>query len=178
MSEIGPKSRPPLATELYAAGRLIGNKCFDENFEVSRAARRRAAQATLLCAAHTALRVHATRRRAKRSHHAAPHMPICTAHATLHRARRAAPPAKIAPADAPRPRPQFLACKNKDEKPSACLAQGEAVHKCVYDLYQEIAKKAQKEFAAHAKCLDGSDLRTQECKKTQRAFETAYYSQS
>ena len=31
MSEIGPKSRPPLATELYAAGRLIGNKCFDEN---------------------------------------------------------------------------------------------------------------------------------------------------
>ena len=82
------------------------------------------------------------------------------------------------PADAPRPRPQFLACKNKDEKPSACLAQGEAVHKCVYDLYQEIAKKAQKEFAAHAKCLDGSDLRTQECKKTQRAFETAYYSQS
>ena len=82
------------------------------------------------------------------------------------------------PADAPRARPQFLACKNKDEKPSACLAQGEAVHKCVYDLYQEIAKKAQKEFAAHAKCLDGSDLRTQECKKTQRAFETAYYSQS
>ena len=73
---------------------------------------------------------------------------------------------------------EFLACKNKDEKPSACLAQGEAVHKCVYDLYQEIAKKAQKEFAAHAKCLDGSDLRTQECKKTQRAFETAYYSQS
>ena len=105
MSEIGPKSRPPLATELYAAGRIIGNKCFEENFE-------------------------------------------------------------------------FLACKNKDEKPSACLAQGEAVHKCVYDLYQEIAKKAQKEFAAHAKCLDGSDLRTQECKKTQRAFETAYYSQS
>jgi hypothetical protein len=37
MSEIGPKSRPPLATELYAAGRLIGNKCFDENFEVCRA---------------------------------------------------------------------------------------------------------------------------------------------
>ena len=30
----------------------------------------------------------------------------------------------------------------------------------------------------NAKCLDGSDLRTQECKKTQRAFETAYYSQS
>ena len=93
---------------------------------------------------------------------------------------RSAPPADAAhtPSHAPRPRPQFLACKNKDEKPSACLAQGEAVHKCVYDLYQEIAKKAQKEFAAHAKCLDGSDLRTQECKKTQRAFETAYYSQS
>ena len=52
------------------------------------------------------------------------------------------------------------------------------MHKCVYDLYQEIAKKAQKEFAAHAKCLDGSDLRTNECKKTQAAFEQAYYSQS
>ena len=106
-----------------------------------------------------------------RSSRSALHILRCAVHATRRRE-------KIAPSHAPPTRPQFLACKNKDEKPSACLAQGEAVHKCVYDLYQEIAKKAQKEFAAHAKCLDGSDLRTQECKKTQRAFETAYYSQS
>ena len=115
--------------------------------------------------------------------HAAPRTPHCprtsrAAHKASPAARKKLRPLPHTPADAPRARPQFLACKNKDEKPSACLAQGEAVHKCVYDLYQEIAKKAQKEFAAHAKCLDGSDLRTQECKKTQRAFETAYYSQS
>ena len=30
-SEVGPSGRPPMANELYAAGRLIGNKCFDEN---------------------------------------------------------------------------------------------------------------------------------------------------
>ena len=65
MSEIGPKSRPPLATELYAAGRLIGNKCFDENFEVCRAA----------CAAHATLRSSGNCARG------------CAAHATLRRAR-------------------------------------------------------------------------------------------
>ena len=81
MSEIGPKSRPPLATELYAAGRLIGNKCFDENFEVCVLQPRKLRTPT---------------RSACRS---APHTPLCTAHAAprrraahaaLHRAHRAA----------------------------------------------------------------------------------------
>ena len=31
--EVGPSSRPPMANELYAAGRVIGNKCFDENLD-------------------------------------------------------------------------------------------------------------------------------------------------
>ena len=30
---IGPKTRPPLSSELYAAGRLIGNTCFQQNLE-------------------------------------------------------------------------------------------------------------------------------------------------
>ena len=33
MSEITPTGRPPFSSELYAAGRIIGNKCYDENFE-------------------------------------------------------------------------------------------------------------------------------------------------
>eukprot|EP00966_Prymnesium_polylepis_P004345 99567-Prymnesium_polylepis.1 len=33
MGDIAPNGRPPMATELYAAGRIIGNKCFDENHE-------------------------------------------------------------------------------------------------------------------------------------------------
>ena len=32
-NEVGPQARPPMATELYAAGRVIGNKCFDENLD-------------------------------------------------------------------------------------------------------------------------------------------------
>ena len=32
-SAVGLDGRPPMATELYAAGRVIGNKCFDENLE-------------------------------------------------------------------------------------------------------------------------------------------------
>ena len=31
--EVGPTARPPLAHELVAAGRVIGNKCFDENLD-------------------------------------------------------------------------------------------------------------------------------------------------
>ena len=31
--EVGAKSRPPKATELYAAGRVIGFKCFDPNLD-------------------------------------------------------------------------------------------------------------------------------------------------
>ena len=31
--EVGPSSRPPMGNELYAAGRIIGNKCFDENLD-------------------------------------------------------------------------------------------------------------------------------------------------
>lgn len=30
-SAVGPQTRPPMAAELYAAGRIIGLKCFDEN---------------------------------------------------------------------------------------------------------------------------------------------------
>ena len=29
----GPEGRPPRSAELYAAGRVIGFKCFDANFE-------------------------------------------------------------------------------------------------------------------------------------------------
>ena len=32
-SEVGPSSRPPMANELVAAARVIGNKCFDENLK-------------------------------------------------------------------------------------------------------------------------------------------------
>ncbi len=32
-SEVSPTSRPPMANELYAAGRIIGNKCFEENLD-------------------------------------------------------------------------------------------------------------------------------------------------
>lgn len=32
-ASVGPSTRPPMATELYAAGRVIGNKCFDENLD-------------------------------------------------------------------------------------------------------------------------------------------------
>ncbi|KAL1527972.1 hypothetical protein AB1Y20_009343 [Prymnesium parvum] len=31
MADISPDIRPPMATELYAAGRVIGNRCFDQN---------------------------------------------------------------------------------------------------------------------------------------------------
>ena len=37
-SEVSPQGRPPMANELYAAGRVIGNKCFDENLDCMRRA--------------------------------------------------------------------------------------------------------------------------------------------
>lgn len=33
VSEVGPAGRPPTSHELYAAGRVIGYKCFDQNYE-------------------------------------------------------------------------------------------------------------------------------------------------
>eukprot|EP00316_Scyphosphaera_apsteinii_P003359 CAMPEP_0119307466 /NCGR_PEP_ID=MMETSP1333-20130426/7954_1 /TAXON_ID=418940 /ORGANISM="Scyphosphaera apsteinii, Strain RCC1455" /LENGTH=104 /DNA_ID=CAMNT_0007311017 /DNA_START=106 /DNA_END=420 /DNA_ORIENTATION=- len=102
MAEIGVNGRPPMSTELYAAGRIIGNKCFDENFD-------------------------------------------------------------------------FMKCKAKDERPSACLSEGEQVHQCVYSLFKEISAKAKPELYKFTKCLDYADLRTWECKKEQAAFERAFY---
>ena len=32
-AEIGASTRPPTSSELYAAGRVIGNRCFDQNLE-------------------------------------------------------------------------------------------------------------------------------------------------
>ena len=32
-AEVGPEGRPPRSAELYAAGRVIGFKCFDANFD-------------------------------------------------------------------------------------------------------------------------------------------------
>jgi len=102
-SEVGPEGRPPKANELYAAARVIGNKCFDENLD-------------------------------------------------------------------------FMKCKGvKGEAPTACAAEGEAVHKCVYSLYKDISAKAAKEFKDYASCLDGADLRVAMCKQKQSAFENAYY---
>ena len=104
--DVGPASRPPMANELYAAGRIIGNKCFDENLD-------------------------------------------------------------------------FMKCKqSKGEAPTACSAEGEQVHKCVYALFKDISGKAAKEFKDYAACLDTYDLQVPQCKKSQAAFEQAYYSAS
>ena len=32
-ADVAPNGRPPRSAELYAAGRVIGYKCFEENFE-------------------------------------------------------------------------------------------------------------------------------------------------
>ena len=102
-SAVGADSRPPKATELYAAGRVIGNKCFDENLD-------------------------------------------------------------------------WMKCRSvKGEGPSACAPEGEAVHKCVYGLYKEIAGKAAKEFSTYTSCLDWYELNVPSCKKEQANFEKAFY---
>ena len=100
---IGPAARPPMAAELYAAGRVIGFKCFDENMA-------------------------------------------------------------------------FMKCKGaKGAGPSACAAEGEVVHNCVYALYKEINTKVQKQFNDYANCLERADLQIAQCKKRQAEFERAYY---
>ena len=105
-AEVGVDTRPPKATELYAAGRLIGAKCFDENLD-------------------------------------------------------------------------WMKCRQaKGEGPSACAGEGEAVHRCVYGLYKDIASKAATQFKDYAHCLNWYDLDTPSCKKEQQTFERAYYAAS
>lgn len=159
--DIGPTQRPPYSSELYAASRVIGFKCFDENVEFMKCrptlhelnclprpehTRPAAAAASRCC--------HATAgRRALPLSHA---YPPCT-----HGWRRKTPP---------------CACRaGSDDNPNACTAEGTKVHGCVYSLYKEISAKAPKQFADFAKCIDGEDLRVHRCKETQDAFETAFY---
>ena len=99
---IGPDTRPPLSSELFAAGRIIGYKCYDANLN-------------------------------------------------------------------------YLKCKNRDENPAACLPEGEATHKCVYDLFNEIRAKAPRQFAELSACLEWEDLQLDRCKAKQHACEAAYY---
>eukprot|EP00965_Chrysotila_dentata_P012099 396910-Pleurochrysis_carterae.AAC.3 len=100
--EISPAGRPPLSHELYGAGRVIGNKCFEENL-------------------------------------------------------------------------QYLKCRAQDAHPAKCAAEGEVVHKCVYDLFKEISGKAPEEFKKLTKCLDYGDLTMSFCRKEQEAFERKFY---
>ena len=71
-----------------------------------------------------------------------------------------------------------LKCRStKGEGPTACSAEGAAVHTCVYGLYKDIASKAAaaKEFSTYARCLNWYDLAVAPCKEEQKAFEAAYY---
>lgn len=71
-----------------------------------------------------------------------------------------------------------MQCKAKGGNPTACAAEGERVHRCVYDLYKEISAKAPKQFSLFAACLDKNDLRSFECKSQQQVFERAFYAAS
>jgi NADH dehydrogenase (ubiquinone) 1 alpha subcomplex subunit 8 len=102
VSDVGPTGRPPTSQELYGAGRVIGYKCFDQNYE-------------------------------------------------------------------------FMKCKAKDDSPTACAAEGDEVHRCVYGLFKEISAKAPKQFNLLSKCLDNEDLQPHLCKAKQEAFEGAFY---
>ena len=105
VSEVGPSGRPPSSQELYAAGRVIGYKCFDQNYD-------------------------------------------------------------------------FMKCKAKDDSPTACVSEGDAVHGCVYGLFKQISSTTKKEFDALAKCLDNEDLQPHMCKAKQAAFESTFYAKT
>jgi hypothetical protein len=105
-AEVGASSRPPLAHELYAAARVIGNKCFDENLEFMKCKDRHgkdpAACAPQGTAVHTCVyalyKDIASKAAAEFKDYAA-----CLVRAATARAARRAPPPARAPVCAPAP---------------------------------------------------------------------------
>jgi len=72
----------------------------------------------------------------------------------------------------------FMKCKAKDDNPTACVSEGDAVHGCVYGLFKQISSTTKKEFDALAKCLDNEDLQPHMCKAKQAAFESTFYAKT
>merc|ERR1711924_452975 len=65
----------------------------------------------------------------------------------------------------------FLACKNKDANPAACLPQGEQVTGCVLSLMRRLNDSCPDQLEAYSACLDKNNMEFGKCRKFQAAFE-------
>merc|ERR1711904_225761 len=52
----------------------------------------------------------------------------------------------------------FLACKNKDANPAACLPQGEQVTGCVLSLMRRLNESCPDQLEAYSACLDKNNM--------------------
>merc|ERR1711904_396264 len=65
----------------------------------------------------------------------------------------------------------FLACKNKDANPSACLAQGTAATECARDLLQRMSASCGPSLDGYSGCLEKHGMEFRKCRSEQAAFE-------
>merc|ERR1712167_503711 len=65
----------------------------------------------------------------------------------------------------------FLACKNKDANPAACLAQGEAVTACSLSIIRRMGTMCGESLDAYSACLDKNGMEFSKCRAAQAAFE-------
>lgn len=67
----------------------------------------------------------------------------------------------------------FLACKAKDENPSACLDKGEAVQACALGVLKSAMASCEKTFEEYANCLDNrisEEYMFERCRSQETAF--------
>merc|ERR1712091_675409 len=66
---------------------------------------------------------------------------------------------------------EFLACKNKDANPSACLVQGTAATECARDLLQRMSSACGPSLDSYSGCLEKHGMEFRKCRKEQASFE-------
>lgn len=69
------------------------------------------------------------------------------------------------------PSKEYIACKNRDENPAACLKEGDAVTGCVINLLKDLNQRCPSELKAYYECMDYYSNNLLKCREQQKAFE-------
>ncbi|OBZ91802.1 NADH-ubiquinone oxidoreductase 20 subunit [Choanephora cucurbitarum] len=69
----------------------------------------------------------------------------------------------------------FMLCKNENNDPKHCLAEGRKVTRCAIDLISKLRENCGKEFEAHWKCLENNNQDLFACRTPERAMNTCVF---
>lgn len=69
------------------------------------------------------------------------------------------------------PSKAYIACKNRDGNPAACLNEGNDLTGCVIDMLKDLNQKCPSELKTYYECMDYYSNNLLKCREQQKAFE-------